>query len=357
MTSPSLILSTFLLTYQAIAPAGVPAPFTIVVKDAETGRGVPLVELRTVNEVGLVTDSNGVAAFLEPGLMGEKVYFHVKSHGYEYPKDGFGYRGKALKIEPGGRAELILPRRNLAERLYRVTGQGIYRDSLLVGEPTPLKNPALDAKVFGSDSVVNAVYRGKLRWFWGDTNRPGYPLGNFHTPGAGPLLPDDGGLDPDKGVNLDYFTDNNGFAKPTCKMPGDGPTWIGAAVVLPDKNGKERLLTTYAKIKGFLTAYERGFAVWNDETEEFEKVSTYPLEAPVRPDGHTFIHEDEGQKYVYFSSPLPLTRVPAEAEAYLDISRYESFTCLKPGSTLDVPEFDRDDNGRLRYTWARESPP
>ena len=25
--------------------------------------------------------------------------------------------------------------------------------------------------VLGSDSVVNAIYGGKLRWFWGDTNR------------------------------------------------------------------------------------------------------------------------------------------------------------------------------------------
>ena len=56
----------------------------------------------TVNDMRLVTDSNGLAAFDEPGLMGQDVFFHVKSHGYEFPKDGFGYRGKALKVEPGG---------------------------------------------------------------------------------------------------------------------------------------------------------------------------------------------------------------------------------------------------------------
>ncbi len=356
MCSHNILVASLLLTFQPAPAADVPEPFAIVVKDAETGRGVPLVELRTVNDIVFLTDSNGVVAFLEPGLMDQTVYFHVKSHGYEYPKDGFGYRGKALKVEPGGRAELSLPRINQAERLYRITGQGIYRDSLLVGEPTPLKHPALDAKVFGSDSVVNAIYQGKLRWFWGDTNRPGYPLGNFHTPGAVSLLPEDGGLDPDRGVNLDYFVGPDGFAKPTCKMPGDGPTWIGAAVVLPDQDGKDRLLTTYAKIKGFLTAYERGFAAWNDQTQEFEKVATYPVDAPVRPDGHTFLHEENGQKYVYFSSPLPLTRVPAGSEAYLDLSQYESFTCLKPGSTLDRPDLDRDETGRLRYSWRKGTP-
>lgn len=356
MCSVLAITAWFLTGFQPAPQAEVPKPFAIVVKDAETGRGVPLVELTTVNNIRFVTDSNGVAAFLEPGLMDQKVFFHVKSHGYEYPKDGFGYRGKVLQTEPGGRAELTLPRINEAERLYRVTGQGIYRDSLLVGEPVPLKHPALDALVLGSDSVVNTVYQGKLRWFWGDTNRPGYPLGNFHVPGAVSLLPEDGGLDPDIGVNLDYFTDLNGFAKPTCKMPGDGPTWIGAAVVLPDKEGKDRLLTTYSKIKAPLTAYERGFAVWDDEKEEFEKVGTYPVDAPARPDGHAFIHKEKGRKYVYFSSPLPLTRVPATAESYPDISQYESYTCLKEGSTLEDPEFVRDSSVHLEYRWCKETP-
>ena len=80
--------------------------------------------------------------------------------------------------------------------------------------------------MLGQDSVLNAVYQGKIHWFWGDTNRPGYPLGNFHSPGAVSELPGKGGLDPSKGVDLTYFVDENGFARPTCKMPGEGPTWI-----------------------------------------------------------------------------------------------------------------------------------
>src|SRR6266700_377023 len=58
--------------------------FKITVVDEQTGSGVPLVELRTVNDISLWTDSNGIIAFDEPGLMGQEVYFHVKSHGYEY---------------------------------------------------------------------------------------------------------------------------------------------------------------------------------------------------------------------------------------------------------------------------------
>src|SRR5688500_6534343 len=80
--------------------------FTIQVVDEQTGRGVPLVELTTVSNVRYVTDSNGIAAFLEPGLMDQTVFFHVRSHGYEFPADGFGIRGARLEVRPGGSAQV-----------------------------------------------------------------------------------------------------------------------------------------------------------------------------------------------------------------------------------------------------------
>lgn len=43
--------------------------FKIQVVDRQSGRGVPLVELRTVNNIRCFTDSNGIVAFYEPGLM------------------------------------------------------------------------------------------------------------------------------------------------------------------------------------------------------------------------------------------------------------------------------------------------
>ena len=172
------------------------ALFAIRVVDAETGRGVPLVELETVNHLRFYTDSNGTVAFREPGLMSRQIFFHVRSHGYEYPKDSFGYRGVRLKTTPGTEAVLKLKRLNIAERLYRVTGAGIYRDNRLLGRSAPIEQPLLNGMVFGSDSVVTAVYRGKLHWFWGDTNRPSYPLGNFHVPFATSLLPGQGGSTP-----------------------------------------------------------------------------------------------------------------------------------------------------------------
>src|SRR5690242_4420866 len=79
------------------AAAGAAAPFGIEVVDADTGRGVPLVELRTTNDICFYTDSSGLVAFREPGLMGTRVHFTVSSPGYEFAPDGFGTRGVTLE--------------------------------------------------------------------------------------------------------------------------------------------------------------------------------------------------------------------------------------------------------------------
>jgi hypothetical protein len=94
--------------------------FEIEIQDAGTGRGVPLVELVTVNKMRYVTDSAGRVAFFEPGLMGQTIFFDIHAQGYEVPKDGFGIAGARLKIEEGGSATVKLKRRNIAERLYRL---------------------------------------------------------------------------------------------------------------------------------------------------------------------------------------------------------------------------------------------
>src|SRR5687767_11033620 len=130
------MLSLFALALLVAEPA---APFAITVVDAATGRGVPLAELKTVHGVRYYTDGNGVVAFHEPGLMNESVFFHVSGHGYEFPKDDFGFSGTKLKIKPGGSATIKINRLNIAERLYRMTGAGVYRDSELVGVKVPTK--------------------------------------------------------------------------------------------------------------------------------------------------------------------------------------------------------------------------
>jgi hypothetical protein len=174
MCHSSLTLLPLLLLAEASGVVGAATNdyFAIQVIDDPTGRGVPLVQLRTVNKMTWWTDSQGIVAFNEPGLMDIEVFFHVDSPGYEYHKDMFDNRGLKLKPTPGGSATIKLKRLNIAERLYRVTGQGIYRDSILVGKSVPLKRPLLDGQVMGQDTVIATPYRGKIYWFWGDTDRP-----------------------------------------------------------------------------------------------------------------------------------------------------------------------------------------
>lgn len=333
-----------------------PQPFVIRLVDEQTGRGVPLVELTTVNNIRFVTDSNGLVAVTDADLVGEKVFFQVRSHGYEYPADGFGVRGKAFQVTPGERETLRLKRVNVAERLYRVTGGGIYRDTLLAGEKPPIKQPLSNAQVVGCDSTLAVVYKGKVRWFWGDTNRPGYPLGNFHMTGAVSLLPKQGGLDPSVGIDFDYFQADSGFVRPVAAMPGDGPTWLGAVSVVDDAE-EQRLVATYVKIRNGLEAYRWGMVVWDDTKNEFRHHKTFPGVPPTEHgQDHSFRHTEEGVTYLYLCNPLPLVRVKADLDSFADPDGWERHTCLKQGTKLADRQVDRDAQGRLRYSWKTNTP-
>ena len=210
----AVCLLSILMAMISDSPADEPvAYFEIQVIDQETKRGVPLVELVTVNDVRYVTDNAGRVAYLEPGHAGQTIFFRIEAPGYKVPKDGFGIAGVRLKIEPGQTRAIALERINLAERLYRATGQGLYRDSVLLGKKTPLKEPLGAGKVAGQDSVQAAIYREKIYWFWGDTNRLSYPLGLFRMAGAVSPLPAKSELSPAAGINYDYFTGKDGFAR------------------------------------------------------------------------------------------------------------------------------------------------
>jgi hypothetical protein len=174
--------------------------------------------------------------------------------------------------------------------------------------------------------------------------------------GATSRLPSAGGLDPDVGINLTYFVDENGFAKKMAPRPEPGPVWLSGLVKLPDEAGDERMYATYSRVTPSMEAVERGFMAYRDERAIFEKVSEFDVDAPVRPGGHPIICSDGGEEFIWFSTPFPLVRVKANREAYLDISRYEAWTPLRHGSTVDTPEIDRDGSGSIRYAWKAGTP-
>src|SRR5688572_2285349 len=127
------------------ASAHAAAPFWIRVTDQETGRGVPLVQLSTPRDaIRFWTDSNGVAAIDDAALIRRDVIFSITSHGYEFQEKIFDKPATRVHVEPGKHAEIKIRRTNVAERLYRITGAGIYRDSVLAGLPVPIAQPLLN---------------------------------------------------------------------------------------------------------------------------------------------------------------------------------------------------------------------
>jgi len=345
----------------ASVPAAQPSRyFKIKVVDDRTSRGVPLVELRTVHNVRYYSDSNGIVAFYEPGLVGQKVFFHVQSHGYEFPKDGFGYAGKRLDVREGGSAAIKIKRLNIAERLYRITGEGIYRDSVLVGEPVPTRKPLLNAEVTGQDSAMAVPWRGKIYWFWGDTTRLRYPLGQFAMSGATSRPPQMGGLDPTHGVDLEYFVDAEGFSKKMCPMKAGGMVWIDGILIARDESGAERMIAHYARMKSLGEMLEHGLAVWDEKDQVFKKHVEFNLNDKWRcPRGHPIRVKDRDADYLVFPTPYATARVKADLKHIADQSSYEAFTCLVPGSRYDKAEarVERDADGKLIYGWKADTDP
>jgi hypothetical protein len=250
-----------------IAAAVTAVPFRIDCRDIETGRGVPLVQLETSGYISYYSDSGGVVAFDEPGLLGLPVFFRVVSDGYinSFNIPGSPQAGVLLTTKPGGQATVYLNRTQPAERLYRLTGGGLYRDTLLVGGTAPIKEPLLSsAGVLGQDSLMAVVYSNKSFWFFGDTECPAGPrntdcqnYGKFTT-GATAVASGQSGP-----PSLQYFTSNdarapggmgkNGrpnesdiamwnptsFTHPKAMLPGPGVipnygdnSWVGSATVV-----------------------------------------------------------------------------------------------------------------------------
>ncbi len=316
------------LPLAAAEPPGVEKPyFGIRVVDRQTGRGVPLVELRTVNEIVLHTDSAGWVAFHEPGLIDREVWFGVSSPGYEYPADGFGSRGIRLTPTPGGTATVKLRRLNLAERLYRITGQGIYRHSELLGLPTPAGVPPLNTGVTGQDSVQAVPYGGGLFWLWGDTGLPHYPLGNFKTTAATSPLPGPEAYRPETGVPLTYLADPRHPDRVRPMVPTDEPgmIWLFGLLTVPDPEGNETLLAHFTRRKSLAEQLEHGLVRLDDEAGVFRKIATFAPGNTWRfPRGNAVRARNDGQDYFYFTERFAPTRVRADWASLLDPDRYEA---------------------------------
>jgi hypothetical protein len=348
--------------------------FTIRIVDDVTGRGVPLVSFTTTSKLQYWSDSNGIVAFFEPGLMNQTVWFDIWSHGYAYPTDWLGLSGTKIQVTEGGNITLTIHRLNIAERLYRVTGQGIYADSLMVGYPIPpsFSYPIINCLVTGQDSVITSVYGNKTYWFWGDTLSLTYGLGNFGTTGA----TTDPFIDLENGPpNLSYFCDSNGFVRPMIPSPDPtkgGLRWLDAVVTLPastNNSQKELLVGQFMYIPDptnwEVNKTKHGLVVWNDTSQQFDIVSVFSPNSCVAPKNdvggarQASLHTEPGtgKTYVYLGRPFPVLRCIANLEIMKNPENWEGFTCLTEGSRLDNYKIETSFDGRVVWGWKKNTAP
>jgi len=363
----AFVVTGLALTQSAGADSDSAAPraahdcFVIRIVDHASGRGVPLVELGTTDATSWWSDSQGIVAFDDAALFGVETWFRVESPGYEFLRDGFGNRGVKLVPTRGGGATIELARTQIAERLYRLTGAGIDRDSVRAGLPVPLRKPLLNGQVTGQDTVVTALHRGRIHWFFGDTNRVSYPLGNFAVSGAVSELPERGGLDPGVGVDLDYFVGASGFSRPMVDLPGPGAHWIEGPLVVPDEHGTPRLAARVATHVDLGPAKCWHLVVFDDAKALFEPVKRWEWHEG-HDSAHPFHATVDGVEYVYL---FPNLRVKAELARLENLDEYEALTCVAGDGKVRGPvhgpvhdnvhvddtKIERDAAGRALYRW------
>lgn len=327
-------------TFVALATSEVPAgePCEIKIVDQSNGWPVPLVQLKTTNEILWVSDNDGVVAIDDPDLMNVPTWFTVQGHGYSVPKDGFGMQGVRLTPTPGGKLKIQVQRELPAKRLGRLTGSGLFAESQKLGQHQDWK----ESGRWGCDTVQTAVHNGKLYWGWGDTTLPGYPLGLFQMTGATTDLKPIQNWQPPLKLSFDLFRDQRDQPRNVAKIPGPGPSWLGGYVSLKDRSGKSHLVATYSKIEPPLETYEAGLCEWDEQQELFlpSKVlwsqENDGGKPPAAPNGHVVRWTDsEGKKWLLVGDPFPEWKIPDSYESWMDPASWTELEPQREVATLD----------------------
>lgn len=323
------------------ATGDVPAPgqmFTLLVTDRVTGRALPGAIVITPHRT-YVTDSSGAAAIYETGLMNTHASIALAADGYMLAPasvDVVPGLTRTLSIEPDPD--------QIAVRLYRLNGPGIFRDRVLLGQST---SQGVNADMMSQDGPMTAVYRGNLYWTFGDTNHQRADHSNYRGSAASSSLT----ADPERWFPLTYVHQIDGreaAIAPTSEFDHAGAlAWPGGLVGVPDAQGIERLYSTFGIIENAWDTVAIGVGRYNDTTHIFERKAWLDLAKPSRPGAHAFEVSDGMQSYLHYEN---LTRIPATEAGLLDQDGYQTFTALDADGNAA-----RDATGRIRYAWKPQT--
>jgi hypothetical protein len=143
-------------------------------------------------------------------------------------------------------------------------------------------------------------------------------------------------------------------------VEGDGLIWLGGLMALPDDEGRERLVASYARLRDIGKCYERGLVVFDEKAEIFRRLCQFDVDAPMYLEGHPIRVEENGTPYFYCNYSIPYTmRVCADWKAIQDVEEFEGFTCLAPKSRFAGAEskIERNAGGQAVWAWKKNTPP
>lgn len=323
--------------------------FGIRLVDKASGRGIPLVLLKSSEGEEYWSDNFGYVAIDDQDLLGKELGFKLSTDGYES-------QDFKVKLEKGKEQILQVERRNIAERLYRSTGAGSYYHSTLLGYKAPVDRPHIDGLVMGQDTLNATVYKNKVFWIWQDTSRPAYPLGNFNNSGALADLPSQGNISQDLGFNRKYFVDGEGFSRAMTPgfEPANEPTWMGNLVTVPDASGNEKMFGLFGKAVAEADIGKRGWGVYDDASATFKEIANppraeYVAGSVLEPLGDPVKVRHGTVDFLYYGT----MRVPAKAESVLNFDAYETYSPYESRSKKLAKNLD----GSINYAWRKNAYP
>jgi hypothetical protein len=128
-------------------------------------------------------------------------------------------------------------------------------------------------------------------------------------------------------------------------------------MVLPDEKGVERLASVCTRLERLDKVIDRTLELYDDATDRFRPIRTIAPDEPLYPRGHPIEVMVEGTRYFYFNDPLPCIRVKADLASVRNPSAYEALTPIATGTRFrgEETKLDRDDQGRLKWSWKRDT--
>ncbi len=332
-------------------------PFVLRFIDSATQRPVPLVEVELFNALRMCSDNLGNIAILEPDLTDKKVRLLIRGHGYRYPRlDIFRERSLHIEIKPGEAAEIELERTTAAERLYRITGSGRLRDSLLAGLATATGE--LPGNIIGLDSAIPVFWKNRLYSFYGDT----LAADRLNLSGSGGEITLNMQDVPESSLPVNFFCDSDGFASRMIELPEPGFVWIETVIPVVSGN-REILVARYVRHKTLEEAVETGFALFNPVRRKFSLIKRFRSARQHKSAHAVMVNTDGNQAFCI----QPWEKTGNNLKEFINPDTYKYYTCLQkiePDSAAHAVEIaghrvtvKRDADGRPEFSWVRGGVP